>query len=51
MLDVTATLLDAAEREHLWPTLIAAYPAWNDYRDRTAREFPVVVLTPDGSSG
>jgi F420H(2)-dependent quinone reductase len=49
--DVTATELDAAERERLWPTLVAAYPAWSDYRGRTARDFPVIVLTPGGAGG
>jgi deazaflavin-dependent oxidoreductase (nitroreductase family) len=37
---------DEAERATLWPRLLEIWPAWEDYRRRTAREFPIVVLEP-----
>lgn len=30
----------------LWPRLVEMYPAYADYRTRTSRRFPVVLLTP-----
>ncbi len=38
----------AEERERLWPILVATYPAWGEYRTRTAREFPILALRPLG---
>jgi deazaflavin-dependent oxidoreductase (nitroreductase family) len=32
------------ERERLWPTMTATWPAYDDYQKRTEREIPVVVL-------
>ncbi len=32
------------ERRVLWPKLIAAYPPYADYEERTDREIPVVIL-------
>ena len=43
---VTAHDADSADRERLWPLLVAVYPAWSAYRERTARAFPIVLLTP-----
>lgn len=37
-----------AERERLWPKLADAWPAYNDYQDKTDRTIPFVVLEPEG---
>ena len=37
----------ADEAEQLWPRLTAIYGAYADYRRRTTREIPVVVLEHD----
>lgn len=34
------------ELGQLWPSLVAIYPAWQDYRERTNREFRAFHLTP-----
>jgi deazaflavin-dependent oxidoreductase (nitroreductase family) len=34
------------ERERLWEMAVAAYPGYEDYRARTDREIPLVVLEP-----
>jgi deazaflavin-dependent oxidoreductase (nitroreductase family) len=34
------------EAEALWPRLDRAYPPYADYRRRTSREIPVVILDP-----
>ncbi|MBV8703027.1 MAG: nitroreductase family deazaflavin-dependent oxidoreductase [Acetobacteraceae bacterium] len=43
---VTARRLSEAERDRLWPRLVAMYPPYEDYRRRTARSIPVVRLSP-----
>ncbi len=35
-----------AERQHLWGTMAAIWPAYDEYQTRTDREIPVVVLAP-----
>ena len=37
---------DATERKRLWPKAVEAYPGYEDYRERTEREIPVVILEP-----
>lgn len=34
------------EGERLWPQLVATYKSYDDYRERTRREIPIVVLEP-----
>ena len=34
------------EKRALWPKLVAMYPDYNDYQARTARDIPVVILSP-----
>jgi deazaflavin-dependent oxidoreductase (nitroreductase family) len=36
----------AAEKAALWPKLLAMYPDYADYQARTARDIPVVILSP-----
>ncbi len=43
---VRATLATTEERPHLWERLVAMYPYFTDYQQRTSRLIPVVVLTP-----
>lgn len=44
---VRARTASAQERVRLWPLLVANYPAFSVYQERTDREIPVVVLAPD----
>jgi deazaflavin-dependent oxidoreductase (nitroreductase family) len=34
------------ERQRLWPSLLAAYPHFDAYQERTPRRIPVVILSP-----
>jgi deazaflavin-dependent oxidoreductase (nitroreductase family) len=36
------------ERERLWPRLVAMFPDFDAYQQRTARRIPVVILSPAG---
>ena len=44
MLAHTAT---PEERVRLWPLLVAMYPPYETYQQRTTREIPVVICTPE----
>jgi F420H(2)-dependent quinone reductase len=39
----------AEEKARLWPKLVAIYPEYQAYQDRTEREIPVVILSPRAS--
>ena len=43
---VTARRISQDELDALWPQLVELYPAWQDYRERTNREFRAFHLTP-----
>jgi hypothetical protein len=43
---VVARQADAAERERLWPLLVAMYGEYAEYQKKTIREIPVVILHP-----
>jgi F420H(2)-dependent quinone reductase len=43
---VSARVADSAERERLWPKVVATYPGYEDYQRRTARQIPLVILQP-----
>jgi deazaflavin-dependent oxidoreductase (nitroreductase family) len=43
---VRARVATPAERPHLWDLAVAVWPGYEDYRRRTAREIPLVVLEP-----
>lgn len=43
---VTARRLSPDELAALWPELVRLYPPWQDYRERTEREFRAFRLTP-----
>ena len=44
--DATARTATGEERERLWPLAAEVWPAYDEYQTRTARQIPVVVLTP-----
>ena len=46
---VRARVATADERERLWALAVAVWPGYEDYRRRTDREIPLVVLEPDGA--
>jgi len=39
-----ARTADAQEKPALWRTMAAAWPAYDEYQEKTSREIPVVVL-------
>jgi deazaflavin-dependent oxidoreductase (nitroreductase family) len=43
---VTVRTADDAERERLWPAVVAVWPLYDDYQRKTERQVPVVVLSP-----
>jgi deazaflavin-dependent oxidoreductase (nitroreductase family) len=44
LLQVEAREATPEEHERLWPKLVAMYPAYENYQQRTTRTFPIVVL-------
>lgn len=45
---VRATQAAPEEKERLWPRLVRMYGGYEDYKMRTDREIPVVILRPEG---
>jgi deazaflavin-dependent oxidoreductase (nitroreductase family) len=48
---VLARVASGAERERLWRLMVGQWPAYEDYRVKTTREIPVVVLEPAVGGG
>jgi deazaflavin-dependent oxidoreductase (nitroreductase family) len=46
LIQVRARTAHEAERERLWQLMTEVWPAYDEYKQRTAREIPVVVLEP-----
>jgi deazaflavin-dependent oxidoreductase (nitroreductase family) len=44
-LAVHARVADPEERKRLWPVAVKVYGGYEDYRRRTEREIPLVILT------
>jgi deazaflavin-dependent oxidoreductase (nitroreductase family) len=44
---VTASVATSAQRQRLWPKVVGAYGGYAGYQERTKREIPLVILTPD----
>ena len=42
-----ARTASSEERVRVWPLLVAMYPPYESYQQRTTREIPVVICTPD----
>ncbi len=38
--------VEAEERQRLWPKLVASYPPYDDYKERTDRRIPVFLCEP-----
>jgi deazaflavin-dependent oxidoreductase (nitroreductase family) len=47
-LSVHARVATKAERERLWPKVVALYGGYDTYQHRTDREIPLVILEPRG---
>ncbi|MEV4640463.1 nitroreductase/quinone reductase family protein [Actinoplanes sp. NPDC049548] len=45
----TARTATAAEKPPLWERVVAAMPSYQRYQESTAREIPVVIITPGSS--
>jgi deazaflavin-dependent oxidoreductase (nitroreductase family) len=45
-LNVHARVAEGEERERLWSLMVGVYGGYEDYRKRTKREIPLVVLEP-----
>jgi deazaflavin-dependent oxidoreductase (nitroreductase family) len=43
-----ARTADASEKPALWRTMVAAWPPYDEYQEKTSREIPVVVLERAG---
>ena len=43
---VLAAELDGTARAELWPKLVARYPTVGEHQAKTARQIPVLMLTP-----
>jgi F420H(2)-dependent quinone reductase len=43
---VHARVADPQERKRLWPAVVTVYGGYEDYRRRTDREIPLVILEP-----
>lgn len=41
-----ARIADAAERQRLWPQVVAAYRGYAAYQAKTDREIPLILLEP-----
>ena len=42
---VSASTAEGAERDRLWALMTEVWPGYDDYKAKTSREIPVVVLT------
>jgi len=49
-LTVQARTASAEERERLWVVITATYSGYARYQKKTARQIPVLILTPDRES-
>lgn len=43
---VRAALATTQERERLWTQLVAMYPYFTEYQERTQRQIPIILLNP-----
>ena len=48
---VVASLAPASSRTDLWRRLVDMYPYFTEYQERTSREIPVVILSPETKRG
>jgi deazaflavin-dependent oxidoreductase (nitroreductase family) len=45
VIPVRMSVAEGSERERLWALMTEVWPAYDEYRERTEREIPVVVLS------
>lgn len=45
--EANAVSADPDQRQRLWELAVAVFPTYESYRQKTEREIPVVVLTPN----
>ncbi|MFQ5415968.1 MAG: nitroreductase/quinone reductase family protein [Myxococcota bacterium] len=50
-IDVSARKADAGEAARLWPILEGSYRYYPDYRERTRREIPIIILERQPAGG
>lgn len=46
-MNVQASTASAQRKAELWPRLVAMYPDYQVYQDRTSRDIPVFLLAPE----
>jgi deazaflavin-dependent oxidoreductase (nitroreductase family) len=46
VIPVTAHTATASEKARVWKTMTAQWPPYDEYQAKTARDIPVVLLTP-----
>ena len=46
VIPVTARTGTPADKARVWPTMLAAWPDYAGYQEKTDRDIPVVILTP-----
>lgn len=46
----SARVASSAEREFFWPQMAQIFPLYDDYAQKTNREIPIVLLTPQAET-
>jgi deazaflavin-dependent oxidoreductase (nitroreductase family) len=46
IIPVTARTGTAADKQRVWPTMVKAWPGYDEYQAGTTRDIPVVLLRP-----
>ena len=49
--DARAVVLEGAERDRLWTSIIAQYPFFAEHQAKVTRQIPIVALERDGGAG
>jgi deazaflavin-dependent oxidoreductase (nitroreductase family) len=50
-IDVRGRVATPEERARLWPDIVARFPNYGGYQEKTTREIPLVILEAMGSGG
>jgi F420H(2)-dependent quinone reductase len=51
VIEVHARVAEGSEYERLWPKVVETYSGYEEYKERTDRRIPLVVLEPRSESG
>jgi F420H(2)-dependent quinone reductase len=46
VIPVRARTGTAKDKARVWPTMVKQWPQYDDYQTKTARDIPVVILSP-----